>query len=471
MPPQIASFIFAAFVIALFLLDREQEVRVSKALCLPLVWLWLSSSRSVTEWVAVLGLGSSPTVDRATRYMEGSPLDRNVVIVMMIAAIVVLVRRARFVPVLKANLPVIAFIAYGGMSALWSDFPDVTIRRWFKAVGCLLMITVVLTERDRNAAIRRLFIWAGFLLIPLSILLIKYYPAIGQANLIVDISTWVLSPVGVTTHKNSLGGISQIFGIAFLWHFIAAYRNRELVNRTRHLIAHGMALAMVAWLFVQASSMTALSCFLLAAALLIATSIRAIARRKWLVHSLVAALVLVPFAVLFLGIGTSVLEGMGRDSTLTGRTEIWPRVIALVNNPILGTGFESFWLGDRLETMHRYQLSLNETHNGFLEIWVSLGWIGVILLVTMIVRGYQNITSVYRLDQGVGRFRLAFFLTIIISSLTEATFKTDSLGWFVFLLVTMSTPKERHHERAPSAQPEDVSAGQTRPELVAEFSH
>jgi len=55
---------------------------------------------------------------------------------------------------------------------------------------------------------------------------------------------------------------------------------------------------------------------------------------------------------------------MGRDSTLTGRTDIWARVIALVHNPVIGTGFESFWLGKRLEAMQLYQRGLNETHNG-----------------------------------------------------------------------------------------------------------
>ena len=116
-------------------------------------------------------------------------------------------------------------------------------------------------------------------------------------------------------------------------------------------MAHGAALAMVAWLFVQANSVTAQSCFLLASALLIATSIPAIARKRWLVHLLAVILIAIPFATLFLGVGGSALKGMGRDSTLTGRTDIWARVIALVHNPVVGTGFESFWLGKRLEAM------------------------------------------------------------------------------------------------------------------------
>ncbi len=443
MPPEIASFVFVIGIIWLFLLDRDREVHVSKALCLPFIWLWLTSSRSVTEWVAIAGFGPPLATNQTNMYMEGTPLDRNVLIGLMILGLVVLLRRRGFAALVRANLPIVLFLLYGAVSTLWSDFPEVTIRRWFKAVGCLLMVMVVLSERDRDAAMRRLFVWAGFLLIPLSVLLIKYYPAIGQNSIIVNISTWQLSPVGVTTHKNSLGGICEVYGIVFLWHFLTAYGDRQCPHRKRHLIAHGVALAMVAWLFVQANSVTALSSFLLGAALLIAIGTRVLGRKRWLVHLFVVSLVAVPFATLFLELGGSALQGMGRDSTLTGRTEIWARVIALVNNPVVGTGFESFWLGGRLEAMHRYQLSLNEAHNGFVEFYISLGWIGILFLAFLIVRGYRNIITWFRRNPKTGNLRLALFVIVIVSSFTEAAFRTESISWIVFLLITMVTPEDR----------------------------
>jgi exopolysaccharide production protein ExoQ len=442
MPPQLAALVFYAGIIGLFLLDRDREIKASRDLFLPLIWLCLTSSRSLTEWLAIIQYGRPPAADQAM-YVEGSPLDRNFLIALMVLAIVVLVRRGRLVTLVRANLPIVLFLVYGAMSVLWSDFPDVTIRRWFRAVGCVLMVMVVLTERDRDSATRRLFVWTGFLLIPLSVLLVKYYPAIGRVYVIADLSTWLVSPVGVTTHKNSLGGICQVYGIAFLWSFLAAYRDRELLHRTRHLVAHTAGLVMVVWLFAQANSVTAQSCFLLAAAFLFATNIDSVARKRWLVHLLVLVLIAAPFATLFLGVGGSALQGMGRDSTLTGRTDIWARVIALVDNPLVGTGFESFWLGKRLDAMQRYQRGLNETHNGYLEIWVSLGWIGALLLAIMIVTGYRNIIACYRRDPDTGRLRLAYFVTVIVSSFTEAAFRTESISWIAFLLITMASPSLR----------------------------
>ena len=434
---------FAIGILGLFLLDRNREQQISTALCLPLIWLLLTSSRSLTEWLAAAGFGLPSSGDRSSVYMEGTPLDRNLLIGLMILASFVLVRRRTLRTLLLDNVPVILFLLYGALSVLWSDFPEITIRRWFKAVGCLLLVMVVLSEHDREFAIRRLLVWTGFLLIPLSVLFIKYYPAMGKRMIIENISTWALSPVGVTTHKNSLGGICQVYGIVFLWHFLTAYRNHRYPNRASHLLAHGAGLGMVIWLFGQAHSVTAQSCFLLSAAFLLASSTRIFENKRWLVQILFASLVAIPFATLFLGLGAFIIESMGRDSTLTGRTDIWARVINLVDTPLVGTGFESFWLGSRLKAMQDYQLSLNEAHNGFIEIYISLGWIGLFLLAFLVVRGYRAIIGSYPRNPNMCRLKLALFLTIIVSSFTEAAFRTESVSWIVFLLITLVISENR----------------------------
>jgi len=57
----------------------------------------------------------------------------------------------------------------------------VALKRWTKAVGDLVMVLIVLTDSDRPAAIKRFLARIGFLLVPTSILLIKYYPHLGLA--------------------------------------------------------------------------------------------------------------------------------------------------------------------------------------------------------------------------------------------------------------------------------------------------
>ena len=47
-------------------------------------------------------------------------------------------------------------------------------------MGDLAMVLVVLTDPDPKLAFKRLLTRAGFLLVPLSVLLIKYYPELGK---------------------------------------------------------------------------------------------------------------------------------------------------------------------------------------------------------------------------------------------------------------------------------------------------
>ena len=91
------------------------------------------------------------------------------------------------------------------------------------------------------------------------------------------------------------------------------------------------------------------------------------------------ATVALPLFALFFDTGGGAVEALGRNSTLTGRTEIWKLVLGMANNPIFGAGYESFWLGERLQKLwHYYWFPINEAHNGYIEIYLNLGWIGVV---------------------------------------------------------------------------------------------
>src|SRR5207249_11647306 len=104
-----------------------------------------------------------------------SALDRFILTGFVVSSVMVLIARGRRVgKVLGANGPIILFFLYGAMSVLWSDYADVAFKRWVKAFGNLMMVMVVLTDRNPSLAVNDLLKRTGFLLIPLSILLIKY---------------------------------------------------------------------------------------------------------------------------------------------------------------------------------------------------------------------------------------------------------------------------------------------------------
>lgn len=179
---------------------------------------------------------------------------------------------------------------------------------------------------------------------------------------------------------------------------------------------------------------------------------------------MIVTFVTVSFSALFLHVGSGMVESMGRDSTLTGRTELWEQLVKMIPNPMVGSGFESFWLGPRLDRLWSYfHWKPNEAHNGYLEVFLNLGGIGVALLGVLIVSGYRNAVKMSRLDPAGGKIRLAFFLMGIVYSFTEAGFRMLSPIWIAFLLSVTAVPVALRQYKDPSKK---MIACNTADELV-----
>ena len=68
------------------------------------------------------------------------------------------------------------------LSLLWSDYPFVGFKRWFKSLGDPLMALVIVSERYPAAALTSVLRRCAFLLLPLSVVFIKYFPALGRGG-------------------------------------------------------------------------------------------------------------------------------------------------------------------------------------------------------------------------------------------------------------------------------------------------
>jgi len=434
MPPRVAEIVYLLGILALFWFDRDKEERVSKALWIPVFWLLINGSRPISEW-----LQTGPRMAEPNMVMDGSPLDAlGYAILLVLALPVMFVRLKKVGALLRANLPIVIFFLYCGVSVIWSEYPFVALKRWTKVVADLLMVMIVLTDNDRKAAFNGLVKRIGYVLIPVSILLIKYFPDMGRGY---DQWDGTLYNIGVGTNKNLLGMTCLIVGISIVWRFLQTWRSPKGPTRRKHLIAEGVVLGMTIYLLWISNSVTSLSCFGLASILLVATTFFASARRPAVINTLVASLIgFVTFA-LFFSSGGAVLESMGRNSTLTGRTEIWQVVLGLVENPIIGSGFESFWLGENLaKTWNLYWFHLNEAHNGYIELFLNLGWIGILIFATVMYTGYRDLIKSFCLDPAWAQIRLAYFVNATIYSLTEVGFRMLSPVWIFFLFSAMAIP-------------------------------
>jgi O-antigen ligase len=457
----VATFLTCLVIGALLFVSRDPNLRTSPALWLPVIWVAIATSRPVSAWLQMAPVRS------AEQYLEGSPLDRNVFAALLVLGVFVLLSRARKVALLRGNLLLVLFFAYCAMSILWSDYPGVAFKRWVKGLGDVVMILVVLTEHDPPAAIKQLFVRVAFVFAPLSLLFIRYYGDLGRYY---DRWEGTVMYSGVAVDKNMLGMACLVFGIALSWQLLQELSAPRGHKRRGIVFAHCTVLAMLVWLLVVSSSMTALGCFVLASGLMFATNLPGIARRPVIIHLMVAGVLCAVFLTLFADIGGLLLTQMGRDPTLTGRTDLWSAVLTYTTNPMFGTGFESFWLGPRLEELWgRFGWQPNQAHNGYLETYLNLGWVGVCLLAFIVIFGYRRILDLLRYDPAGGQLRLAFFVVVIAYNFTEAAFKSLHPVWLAFLLSVIAVPKPRpEHGRARSARAQSAyrPARETRGGLV-----
>jgi exopolysaccharide production protein ExoQ len=433
MTSQIASLLALLGICGLFLLDEGRRANVTRAVWLPVLWLAIGGSRMVSLWLGLAPLSSADQV------LDGSPLDRNILLLLTTAGTFVLIgRRQRVAVVLAENKVIFAFFLYCGITLLWSDYPFVGFKRWIKACGDLVMVLVIVTEPHPVEATQRLLARLGFLLIPTSILLIRYYSELGRGF---DAITGEATVFGVTTGKNLLGMICMIAGLGAVWRLLLAWRGRrddKPAHRRRSVIAQLTLLAMSLWLFWQADSMTSFMCFVLGSAFIVATGFGFLDRTAWLIHVSVASALGVVATVLLMDVGGGVLEVVGRDPTLTGRTEIWGVVKEFAGNPWVGTGFESFWLGDRLEAMWaKYWWHPNEAHCGYLDVFLTLGWVGLLFLVGVIAAGYGRVIRQFRHDPVAGSLALAIFVAVLAYNVTETAFRYFHPLWVLFLLAVI----------------------------------
>jgi len=454
MQPQIATLVFAIGIAGLFWLDHDSE-HISKALWLPVVWLSISGSRSVSAW---LGMGPPPR-EVAGQLPATSLLDQLVAAALMLLGAIVLIRRRKDVTgVLKAGWPVVLYYSFSLVTLLWSDFPGWGFKRWVRGLGDLVMVLIVVTEAQPTAALRRLFSRVGFVLLPASVLLIKFYPELGWAA-----DVWGDRVcIGVTTNKNILGNLVFLLALGALWQALRLVRDQKAPNRGRRLLAQCTLLAFGIELLFEAHSATSGACFILGAGLMLAASLPPIRRRPAAVHALVFAILLGGALTEFLGGRAAVTATLGRNADLTGRTEIWGIVIPMVN-PIGGAGFETFWLGPRVAKIFakvangQGLAAANEAHNGYIEVFLNLGCLGVGLIALLLVQGYGRTVSAFRRDSALGALLMAYVVTALFYNITEAGFRILSVEWFFLLLsvvaanrVTCVTKRPRRSDLLPS---------------------
>lgn len=432
MPPSLATVLTLVLVTVLLWRDRRQQPTTSAALWIPVVWFFVVGSIFLSQWLTLFGISVG-----AASQENGSPIDAVFFFLLIIAGATVLVRRRIAIATFaRNNMWLTAFVVFGMLSICWSDFPFVAFKRWIKTLGHPIMALVVLTDGDPKQAVRAVMARSGYLMLTLSMLFIKYYPQYGRSF---DLWSGTPTNVGIMNSKNDLGYCCMLFGLYFFWRLLSIVRNRAFVENRVELAIVVCYLGMVGWLLSMCDSATSMSCLVLGGATMIVVSWRVVSKRFLGTYVLVGACV----AAVFVGSGgyDEVVKMLGRNPNLTDRTVVWDDVLEIADSPVLGTGFESFWLGDRLDRLWRkWWWHPIQAHNGYIETYINLGGVGVLLLAAMLVSTFYKAKAELRRDLDFGRLRLGVLVAVIVYNYTEATFKGVHLVWTMFYLISIDYP-------------------------------
>lgn len=382
----------------------------------------------VAAYALLQAMGGFSVVDRAI-YGDWVKGDKFTVLTnfLAIGASLFLVfagNRRLATPAMRHYLP-FAVVGLLIMSAIWSLDPEETIKSGinyaFMVVGAMGMARALAPVQ-----IMRLIVWvcAGAGIASLALYATPYGvladPYMGTADF-----------RGVFGHKNTLGEAMVAGVLAALYCIRAVPRGRK---------KYIMLAVLFVFVILAAKSATS---FLTSACYIFIMTIMALHAKGGMAR--VASYCAIGFA----GLGTVLLaiapelifELLGKDPTLTGRTELWPYVwAAIAEKPLMGWGFNGFWfpsnsIAARISDAVGWVVP--QAHNGLLELLLQVGIVGSLMFVALFIRNCWLATiCMLHGDRALGEIVLLFAVGLFVIGISEAILLTPSqmqtLQFFLF---------------------------------------
>ncbi len=446
MPPLLALGLCSVFVIFLLRLDRKRSPGVTRALWIPTIWMLTIASKPLGVWFEA----ESANPD------AGSPMDRIFLTILMIMALAVLVhRRPDWGRVFRENGWLAALFVFMLVSASWSSIPLTSLKRWIRELQAVLMAIVVFSETSPRLAMESLLRRAVVVLIPFSLVLIKYFPFYG-----VEYGRWSGEQywIGVAQQKNGLALVCIISAAFLIWSLAKRRPTGELVAWRYQTHADVMLLLLTLYilggprlsLFYSATSTYA---FLAGLSICVWAYLRRRAGRVVRTGVLVAVtsgLIVLGVASVFVG-GSGIrffASSAGRDVTLTGRTEVWTSLLPVVmGSPIGGRGFGGFWTS---RTRDYYQIS--GAHSGYLDVLLGVGSIGLVLVSIFLITSCWKACREIEMDAFWGLLWLGMLVMSVVHNIGESSIDTFTSPLSAMLLFFAVSSAAR--PAAPGESPE-----------------
>lgn len=373
---------------------------------------------------------------------EGLPVMRYLWAAIYVVVLIMLRRYCKgSLGLLLQERAILLLTALAVVSAIWSDAPGTTLRRSVALAGTLVM-ALYFAWRFKFREQLQILVWGFAACAAFSFLFGVFH--LGHS--VDDLQgAWY----GAYTQRNELGTVMVFGALTFLvWSRMPGKPERI-----------GWSLAAGAFgLIVLSGSITSMLAF----GALVCTI-----PMIWLIRRFErTGRFLLLLGVVLIGVGwwvgtsfDAVTEAMGRDSSLTGRTELWGASILFgLNHPVLGYGYNAFWMGLEGQSADVWQIvgwAAPSAHNGLLEIWLDLGLAGVAIVIYSFGSSLRRAFEMVR-DTANWQYAwpLLFLVILFVMNLTEsAFFEGNSIYWFLYMVTAMDlTLLEKQRRKKSRAQ-------------------
>ncbi len=375
----------------------------------------------------------SPTAVNSAAPAPGDALRQIIFLAILFPILFAAVFQRGLSALRAVPLALMALLAWCFVSVFWSAVPDVSLRR--AALAAIVVLSTILSV-DLIGSQRAFFLWRILLAVILAVnwLSIPLIPTAVHLPGEVDpslIGDWRR----LYGQKNTAGAVCAMTALLFL--FSRNGRN----NWIGWLVA-----AAATGFLIMTRSKTSLGLFPVAllAGLLYRVSWRdALSRAIFLCGTVLALGLMTAIAVQ----NWAAIERLLADPTgFTGRAEIWQAILAYMrDHPLLGAGFGTIAHTGALSPLHNYAHgnwveAIADSHNGYLQILVTTGSIGLgLALLGLVVEPIRRLWPLEPARTGFKALLFALFIFVLLHNFMETDFlESDNSGWFAFLVMLAS---------------------------------
>jgi exopolysaccharide production protein ExoQ len=377
--------------------------------------------------------------------LGGDPFAQGIwAVVYGVSAILLFVRLPRVIRTMPALGTIWVIVAMALASPLWSAAPEVSTRRGIALLGTTVF-ALYLVARFTSDQIFRVLFSAFVVVVPLSMVC-------GLLRFGVPPGDWQ----GSFSSKNLLGQAMVLSTVISLLFALSESGWRRVLGAVTTLFS-------IALLLLSDSKTSVVVLF---ASLLLLLPLRVLRLRHRVAELAVTATLVGAgsLAVWIAGNSGSVLNLLQRDATLTGRVPLWEMLWEMIQRkPWMGYGYGGFWLywhGPSAAIweacMARYGWLPPNGHDGFIDLWLDLGAIGLLAFTARLILSLVRATRMAQQGRSFADlFPIVFLYSMVLGNLTQSALVAhNSLIWILF--VTISTHLSWGGEdRLPTRTPGD----------------